>query len=80
MLRQGGMEMGLMVSGHEIQKEIETMVQFQENGQFNLERYKTILASNRMSPTKFEKSMRYDLLSQKSIDQPFKFCPAADGL
>lgn len=67
LLRQGGLEMGLMVSGHEIQKEIETMVQFQENGQFNLERYKTILASNRMSPTKFEKSMRYDLLSQKSI-------------
>ena len=67
LLRQGGLEMGLMVSGHEIQKEIETMIQFQENGQFNLERYKTILASNRLSPTKFEKSMRYDLLSQKSI-------------
>jgi peptidyl-prolyl cis-trans isomerase D len=67
LLRQGGLEMGLMVSGHEIQKEIETMIQFQENGQFSLERYKTILASNRLSPTKFEKSMRYDLLSQKSI-------------
>ena len=67
LLRQGGIEMGLLVSGHEIQKEIETMIQFQENGQFNLDRYKTILASNRLSPTKFEKSMRYDLLSQKSI-------------
>ena len=67
LLRQGGSEMGLMISGHEIQKEIETMIQFQENGQFSLERYKTILASNRLSPTKFEKSMRYDLLSQKSI-------------
>jgi peptidyl-prolyl cis-trans isomerase D len=67
LLRQGGIEMGLLISGHEIQKEIETMIQFQENGQFNLDRYKTILASNRLSPTKFEKSMRYDLLSQKSI-------------
>ncbi len=67
LLRQGGLEMGLMVSGHEIQKDIETMIQFQENGQFSLERYKTILASNRLSPTKFEKSMRYDLLSQKTI-------------
>ncbi len=68
LLRQGGLEMGLMVSGHEIQKEIESMIQFQDNGQFDLERYKTILASNRLSPTKFEQSMRYDLLSQKSID------------
>ena len=67
LLRQGAIEMGLLISGHEIQKEIETMIQFQENGQFNLDRYKTILASNRLSPTKFEKSMRYDLLSQKSI-------------
>ena len=68
LLRQGGSKMGLMVSGHEIQKEIETMPQFQQNGMFNLERYKTILASNRLSPTKFEQSMRFDLLSQKSID------------
>jgi len=68
LLRQGGLEMGLMVSGHEIQKEIESMIQFQENGQFNIERYKSILASNRLSPTKFEQSMRYDLLSQKSLD------------
>ena len=73
LLRQGGMEMGLMVSGYEIQKEIETMPQFQENGMFNLERYKTILASNRMSPTKFEQSMRFDLLSQKSIDSLSNF-------
>ena len=67
LLRQGGLEMGLMVSGHEIQKEIEDMVQFQENGSFNLERYKSILATNRLSPQKFEESMRYDLLSQKAI-------------
>ena len=73
LLRQGGRKMGLMVSGHEIQKEIETMVQFQENGAFNLERYKTILASNRLSPTKFEKSMRHDLLSQKTIDSLSNF-------
>ncbi|MEE4164668.1 MAG: SurA N-terminal domain-containing protein, partial [Desulfocapsaceae bacterium] len=73
LLRQGGREMGLMVSGHEIQKEIETMVQFQENGQFSIERYKTILASNRLSPTKFEQSMRFDLLSQKSIDSLSSF-------
>lgn len=76
LLRQGGIDMGLMVSGHEVQQEIETMIQFQENGQFNLERYKTILASNRLSPTKFEKSMRYDLLSQKTIDSLSGFAQA----
>ena len=73
LLRQGGMKMGLMVSGYEIQKEIETMPQFQENGRFNLERYKTLLASNRLSPTKFEQSLRHDLLSQKSIDSLSNF-------
>jgi len=76
LLRQGGMEMGLMISGHEIQKEIEGMVQFQENGTFNIQRYKTILASNRLSPTKFEQSMRYDLLSQKSINSLSNFALA----
>ena len=73
LLRQGGLEMGLMISGHEVQEEIENMVQFQENGAFNLERYKSILASNRLSPQKFEQSMRYDLLSQKAISSLSEF-------
>lgn len=77
LLRQGGIEMGLMVSAPEVQKEVEDMVQFQENGAFSLERYKSILASNRMSPTKFEESLRFDLLANKTINNLTSFAVSA---
>ncbi|GAB6191275.1 peptidylprolyl isomerase [Desulfocastanea catecholica] len=64
LLRQGAEEMGLQVSAQEIRKIIEQMVQFQENGVFNIDRYKAVLAANRMAPTKFEDSMRFDRLSE----------------
>lgn len=64
LLRQGAREMGLVVSSEEVRKVIEDMVQFQENGAFSLERYKTVLAANRLAPTKFEASMRVDQLSE----------------
>ena len=67
LLRQGGMEMGLVVSAKEIQNEVEGMVQFQTDGAFDIERYKAILASNRLSPEKYEDSLRYDLLANKTI-------------
>jgi len=73
LLSQGGREMGLAVSGFEIQQEIESMVQFQENGAFDIDRYKTILASNRLSPSKFEQSLRVDLLSAKTVDSLSEF-------
>ncbi|MGA7279465.1 MAG: SurA N-terminal domain-containing protein [Desulfocapsaceae bacterium] len=68
LLRQGGQEMGLMVSAREIQKEVEDMVQFQDTNGFSIERYKTILATNRLSPEKYEKSLSYQLLGTKTID------------
>ena len=64
LLRQGATEMGIVVSAEEIQETIQAMVQFQENGAFNMERYKSILASNRMAPTKFENSLRFDRLTE----------------
>lgn len=64
LLRQGAREMGLQVSGEEVSRIIQEMVQFQENGVFSLERYKTVLAANRMAPTKFEDSMRLDKLAE----------------
>jgi peptidyl-prolyl cis-trans isomerase D len=67
LLRQGGLEMGLMVSSQEIQNEVENMVQFQQDGTFSMERYKTILASNRLSPEKYEQSLRYELLGAKTV-------------
>jgi peptidyl-prolyl cis-trans isomerase D len=77
LLRQGGQEMGLMVSAREIQKEVEDMVQFQDANGFSLERYKSILASNRLSPEKYEQSLRYQLLGTKTIDSIAAFSQSA---
>ncbi len=67
LLRQGAQDMGMRVSGPEVQKSIQNMVQFQENGSFNMDKYKSILQSNRLTPHKFETSMRYDTLSNKGV-------------
>lgn len=64
LLRQGAEKMGIRVSSDEIRQFIQGMVQFQENGAFNMDRYKAILAANRMAPSKFEQSMRFDRLSE----------------
>ncbi len=66
LLRQGAEQMGIIISGEEIQAIIKEMVQFQKNGAFNLEQYKTVLASNRLAPSKFEASMQYDKLSERA--------------
>jgi peptidyl-prolyl cis-trans isomerase D len=67
LLRQGGRDMELAVYGDELADAIESMVQFQENGVFNENRYNEVLAVNRLSPVKFENSMRTDLLADKTI-------------
>lgn len=77
LLRQGAERMGLFVSGQEIRQIIEQMVQFQENGVFNIERYKAVLATNRMAPTKFEDSMRIDRLSEIAAREIGNFASVA---
>jgi peptidyl-prolyl cis-trans isomerase D len=67
LLRQGGQAMGLLVSGREVQEAIESMVQFQADGAFDLQRYQSILAANRLSPKKYEQSLRHDLLDAKTV-------------
>lgn len=64
LLRQGAAKMGISVSGQEIQQIIKDMAPFQENGEFSIEQYKSVLAANRMAPTKFEESMKLDRLSE----------------
>jgi peptidyl-prolyl cis-trans isomerase D len=77
LLRQGAEQMGIIVSGEEIQAIIKEMVQFQENGAFNLEQYKTVLASNRLAPSKFEASMSYDKLSETAAREIGNFVTVA---
>jgi len=77
LLRQGAEEMGIIISGEEIQTVIKGMVQFQENGSFNLEKYKSVLAANRMAPNKFEASMQYDRLAETAIRDISNFATIA---
>lgn len=53
--------MGTHPSEEEIKEEIKKLPYFQNNGQFDLERYKALLAANRLSPQDFEKDMINDL-------------------
>lgn len=67
LLRQGADQMGIIVSQEDIQSTLKNMVQFQENGVFNLEKYKQLLANNQLTPHKYETSMRHDMLNQKAF-------------
>lgn len=53
--------MGSHPSEEEIKAEIKKLPYFQSNGQFDLERYKGLLAANSLSPQDFEKDMINDL-------------------
>lgn len=67
LLRQGTAAMGLLVSAPEIQRHIQGMAQFQENDSFNMDKYKSLLASNRLTPHQFETLQRTDMLSAKGV-------------
>jgi len=79
LLRQGAQKMGIMVSEEEIQNTITSMVQFQENGKFNMDKYKSLISANRMTPHKFEINMRHDMLSEKAIRDIGKFASLASA-
>lgn len=78
-LRQGGQEMGLKVSKLATQDEIKSMAAFQTNGQFDLNRYKSVLEQNRMTPTSFEASLQNDLLSRRVSEAIQGFAEVPDG-
>ena len=67
LLRQGAASMGLIVSAPEVQRNIQKMPEFQENESFNIEKYKVLLSSNRLTPHKYESSKRIDMLSTKGV-------------
>jgi len=72
-LRQGGMEMGINVSKMATQDQIKAMEVFQQNGQFDLNRYKEILSQNRMTPVSFEAGLQNDLLTKRITEAIQKF-------
>jgi len=73
LLRQGARKMGIMVSDPEVQQALQTMGAFQVNGSFNIEQYKRILTSSRMTPASFEEAMRTDLIAGKTIEHLSRF-------
>ncbi|MCL7488016.1 MAG: SurA N-terminal domain-containing protein [Desulfobulbaceae bacterium] len=72
-LRQGGRDMGINVSRRETQDEIRSMEVFQQNGRFDLDRYKQILSQNRMTPATFEAGLQNDLLTRRVTEAIEKF-------
>ncbi len=65
LLQQGGEEAGIRVSDLPVQKKIGQMKAFEENGKFSIQRYKDILAQNRLTPASFEKGLQSDLHTER---------------
>lgn len=68
LLRQGGRAMGIPVSKLAIQQKIKNMAVFQQNGRFDMKRYRAVLTQNKMTPSSFEAGLRHDLLIQQVSD------------
>ncbi len=73
LLRQGATKMGIIVSQEEIQNTVNSMVQFQDGPSFSMEKYKALLAANRLTPHKFETNMRFEMLAEKAVRDIGKF-------
>ncbi|MEW6519942.1 MAG: SurA N-terminal domain-containing protein [Thermodesulfobacteriota bacterium] len=65
LLQQGAKEMGIYVSSNEIQNAIKEMTVFQNNGIFDVTRYREVLKGSNLTPTKFEAGLQSDLLLTK---------------
>lgn len=59
---------GYMISDEQLSKIIVSMPEFQKDGQFSQELYDQVLTANGMTPSRFESSMRGDLLTQQVRD------------
>lgn len=57
-------QLGISPAQEQVKKEIKELPYFQSNGQFDLERYKLILANARLTPTEFESDVKEQLTGQ----------------
>ncbi len=64
---QGAKTIGLQISDKEIQDEVIAVPYFKRNNQFDPELYRTLLKSNRLTPTVFEENIRLDLLQRRIV-------------
>ena len=73
LIRKGAIDMELYVSNEEVQDNIKTMGVFLDNGVFDVDRYNEVLRSSRLTPTKYEESVRIDVLGRKAAGQVASF-------
>ena len=79
LLRQGGEEMGIVVSDLAVQREIKKMEVFRQAGHFDLNRYKVVLSQNRLTPTSFEGGLKADLQTSRVTDAVGSFAMVPDS-
>jgi peptidyl-prolyl cis-trans isomerase D len=70
LLTSGARGSGLIVSPSQLQQAIASIPQFQDNGQFSLEKYKAFLSERQMTGPQFEARISRDLLVQSQLS-PF---------
>ena len=73
LLRQGAKQIGLEISGKDIQDTIVAMPQFQDGKSFSLEKYNALLTANHLTANKFENGLRQDLLHEKAVRELGRF-------
>ncbi len=79
LMQQGAAEAGLMVSNMEVRKAIQEMESFRQDGIFNMDRYKQLLSSSRMTSTDFEEGIRSDMMNGKIVDHFSRFTKISDA-
>ncbi len=79
LLRQAAYRMGIMVTDDEVRDKIAGMEAFKNNGTFDPEWYRQILASSRISATRFEAGIKNDILTGKLMDFISAFAEVADS-
>jgi peptidyl-prolyl cis-trans isomerase D len=65
LIQEAGKALGFSVSFEELSRAIQQMPYFQENGKFNLNKYKRVLQMTRMSPESFEAEQKVVLLQER---------------
>ncbi len=63
---QAAKEMGVLVTATELRDSIVKIPAFQNNGKFEPEQYKRVLAANRLTPEMFEIAHKADLMREKA--------------
>ncbi len=77
LIRQGAAEMGIVVSNEEVRKQIESMPQFQQDGQFSLPLYKKLLTNSRLTATQFENRVKREQLNRVTMQRVSSFAALA---